>query len=182
MLECIDHLAASVREPRQLGQTRELGGILGPREQQRPVLQYSTTPASLRTPHDLVRAENDIPRITATEAQEWLGGQFQGFASQTSLDVQSTQQSNHPAVDFLIEYPRTDRERMPVRVAGGLTPATLLLELLRDAEITVWPPGWAVSDRHASLWALAEDLAFPLVRTPTPGRWLAVTCLRRERR
>ena len=24
------------------------------------------------------------------------------------------------------------------------------------------------------------DIAFPLVRTNTPGRWLAVTCLRRS--
>ncbi len=74
------------------------------------------------------------------------------------------------------------RTRMPVRIPGATAPATLLLELLRDAEVTAWPPGWAVSDRPAPLWALAEDLAFPLAPTPTPGRWLAVTCLRRERR
>jgi hypothetical protein len=28
------------------------------------------------------------------------------------------------------------------------------------------------------LWAVSGDLAFPLARTNTPGRWLAVTCLR----
>jgi hypothetical protein len=30
------------------------------------------------------------------------------------------------------------------------------------------------------LWAFTADLAFPLARTPTPGRWLAVTCLARN--
>ena len=74
------HLAASVREPCQFSEPREFGGILGPREQQRPVLQNCSAPPSLRTSHDFVRAENDVPRITATEAQEWLGGQFQGLA------------------------------------------------------------------------------------------------------
>jgi hypothetical protein len=74
------------------------------------------------------------------------------------------------------------RERMPVRAPGGSTPAALLLELLAEADIHGWPPGWAVSERPAPLWAVAADLAFPLACTPTPGRWLAVTCLRRERR
>jgi len=47
-----------------------------------------------------------------------------------------------------------------------------------DADVTHWPPAWAVSDRPAPLWAVSGDLAFPLARTNTPGRWLAVTCLR----
>lgn len=74
------------------------------------------------------------------------------------------------------------RERMPVRTPGGDTPAALLLAALGDADVTRWPPGWAVSDRPAELWAITEDLAFPLARTPIPRRWLAVTCLRRGRR
>jgi hypothetical protein len=45
-----------------------------------------------------------------------------------------------------------------------------------------WPPAWAVSDRPARLWAIAGDLAFPLSPTAEPGRWLAVTCLRRGQR
>ena len=102
------------------------------------------------------------------------GAMFVGVAHTEHPEARELVPSDHCLLRF--------RERMPVRVAGGLTPATLLLELLRDAEITVWPPGWAVSDRQAPLWALAEDLAFPLVRTAMPGRWLAVTCLRRERR
>jgi hypothetical protein len=73
------------------------------------------------------------------------------------------------------------RERMPVRVPGIDEVARGLLEALEAADITHWPPGWAVSDRPAPLWAISGDLAFPLARTPTPGRWLAVTCLRRGR-
>ena len=80
-----------------------------------------------------------------------------------------------PSAHCLLRF----RERMPVRAPGGLEPATLLLEALRAADVTRWPPGWAVSDRPAELWAVSGDLAFPLARTPQRGRWLAVTCLRR---
>ncbi len=83
-----------------------------------------------------------------------------------------------PSAHCLLRF----RERMPVRAPGGAAPADLVLDALRDADVTRWPPGWAVSDRPAELWAIADDLAFPLARTPTPGRWLAVTCLRRHRR
>ena len=61
--------------------------------------------------------------------------------------------------------------------AGGQC-VTSLLQALADADVTHWPPAWAVSDRPAGLWAVSGDLAFPLARTNTPGRWLAVTCLR----
>lgn len=103
-----------------------------------------------------------------------VGGMFIGVAHTEHPEAHELVPSDHCLLRF--------RERMPVRAAGGEAPATLLLDLLRDAQISAWPPGWAVSDRPAPLWALADDLAFPLARTPTPGRWLAVTCLRRERR
>ncbi len=73
------------------------------------------------------------------------------------------------------------RERMPVRAAGLDEAASRLIAELEVAVITHWPPGWAVTDRPPELWAIAGDLAFPLARTPVPGRWLAVTCLRRGR-
>jgi hypothetical protein len=73
------------------------------------------------------------------------------------------------------------RERMPVRVPGMDEVVRGLLEVLEDADITRWPPAWAVSDRPAPLWAISGDLAFPLTPTGRPGRWLAVTCLRRAR-
>jgi hypothetical protein len=72
------------------------------------------------------------------------------------------------------------RERMPIRVPGLDEVITGLLATLADADITRWPPGWAVSDKPAPLWAIAGDLAFPLAPTRTPGRFLAVTCLRRN--
>ena len=48
------------------------------------------------------------------------------------------------------------------------------------ADISGWPPAWAVSDRPAELWAVTGELAFPLAPTDTPGRWLALTCLTRR--
>lgn len=72
------------------------------------------------------------------------------------------------------------RQRMPVREPGGEAVTTALREALEAADVSGWPPAWAVSDRDAELWAATDDLAFPLVRTPTAGRWLAVTCLPRN--
>lgn len=83
-----------------------------------------------------------------------------------------------PSAHCLLRF----RERMPVRTPGGAEPAALLLQALADADVTGWPPGWAVTDKPAPLWAISGDLAFPLTRTPQPGRWLAVTCLRRGTR
>jgi hypothetical protein len=73
------------------------------------------------------------------------------------------------------------RERMPIRAPGLDDVMRDLIAVLEDAVITRWPPGWAVTDRPAPLWAIAGELAFPLAQTGTPGRWLAVTCLRRGR-
>lgn len=80
-----------------------------------------------------------------------------------------------PSDHCLLRY----RERMPVREPGAQAPAEGLLDALREADVSAWAPGWATSDKPAELWAICGDLAFPLTRTPTPGRWLAVTCLRR---
>jgi hypothetical protein len=72
------------------------------------------------------------------------------------------------------------RRRMPVRDAGIAPVARALLDTLEAADISGWPPGWAVSDRPATLWAVHQDLAFPLAPSGTPGRWVALTCLRRD--
>jgi hypothetical protein len=71
------------------------------------------------------------------------------------------------------------RQRMPIREPGGEAVALALRAALEAADVSGWPPAWAVSDRPAELWAATADLAFPLAPTPTPGRWLAVTCLAR---
>ncbi len=71
------------------------------------------------------------------------------------------------------------RQRMPIRTPGLDQVITALIADLEAAVIVRWPPAWAVSDRGAELWALHGDLAFPLVKTTDPGRFLATTCLRR---
>jgi hypothetical protein len=71
------------------------------------------------------------------------------------------------------------RQRMPIREPGAAAVADGLRAALEAADVSGWPPSWAVSDRAAELWAATPELAFPLVRTDTPGRWLAVTCLSR---
>lgn len=73
------------------------------------------------------------------------------------------------------------RQRSPVRAAGTAAVLDALLATLEAADVSGWPPGWAVSDRPARLWAVSGDCAFPLQPTSRPGRWLAVTCLRRGR-
>lgn len=72
------------------------------------------------------------------------------------------------------------RQRMPVRDPGVDEVARALIGTLEAADISGWPPGWAVSDQPAELWAVAGEVAFPLARTAHPRRWLAVTCLRRK--
>jgi hypothetical protein len=72
------------------------------------------------------------------------------------------------------------RERMPIRTPGLDDVIAALITTLEDSVVTRWPPAWAVTDKPAPLWAIAGDLAFPLAATPTPGRFLAVTCLRRN--
>jgi hypothetical protein len=52
--------------------------------------------------------------------------------------------------------------------------------VLEDADVTRWPPAWAVSDRHTELWAVSGELAFPLQPSGSPGRFVALTCLGRE--
>ena len=71
------------------------------------------------------------------------------------------------------------RQRMPVRSPGAAEVIAGLRAALEGADISGWPPGWAVNDRPAALWALHGDLAFPLAPTQIPHRWIAVTCLRR---
>lgn len=72
------------------------------------------------------------------------------------------------------------RQRMPIRSPGRDAVDAAVIAALEAADVSGWPPGWAVTDAPAELWAVTGDLAFPLVRTPQAGRWLAVTCLRRE--
>ena len=75
---------------------------------------------------------------------------------------------------------RFRRRRRPVRALGGAALADALVAVLEDADVSRWPPAWAVSDRHTELWAVSGELAFPLRPSGSPGRFVALTCLGRE--
>ena len=69
------------------------------------------------------------------------------------------------------------RQRRPVRERGADVVAEALVAALENADVSRWPPGWAISDRRTDLWAVNRELAFPLERTDRPGRYVATTCL-----
>jgi hypothetical protein len=86
-------------------------------------------------------------------------------------EVREIAPSHHCVVRF--------RERRPVRERGSEAVAEALIAALRDADISRWPPAWAVGDRQTELWAVNGELAFPLERGGAPGRFVATTCLSR---
>ena len=71
------------------------------------------------------------------------------------------------------------RQRRPVRERGADVVAEALIAVLEDADVSRWPPAWAVGDRYTELWAVDDELAFPLEKTGVPGRYVATTCLPR---
>jgi hypothetical protein len=72
------------------------------------------------------------------------------------------------------------RQRRPVRERGSEAVAEALVATLEHADVSRWPPGWAISDRHTDLWAVNGELAFPLERSDRIGRYVATTCLARS--
>ena len=96
---------------------------------------------------------------------------MQRVAHLSHPDVREIVPSHHCVVRF--------RQRRPVSERGLVAVADALIAALEDADVTAWPPAWAVSDRDTELWAVSGDLAFPLERTDRPRRWLATTCLSR---
>ena len=94
-----------------------------------------------------------------------------------------TARIDHPEVSEIVASAHCVhrfRGRNPVREAGIDAVVPALVEALEAADVSAWPPAWAVSDRPAELWAVSGRLAFPLARSDRPGRWVAVTCLRRD--
>ncbi len=73
------------------------------------------------------------------------------------------------------------RKRRPIRTAGLDAVSDALRQAFEEADLTRWAPAWVDTDRHTQMWALVDDLAFPLTPTGQPGSWLATTCLVRER-
>lgn len=96
---------------------------------------------------------------------------MQRVAHLSHPNVREIVPSHHCALRF--------RQRRPVSERGVVAVADALIAALEDADVTAWPPAWAVSDRHTELWAVSGDLAFPLEGTDRPGRWVATTCLPR---
>lgn len=71
------------------------------------------------------------------------------------------------------------RQRRPLRERGGEVVAEALIAALEGADVSHWPPAWAISDRRTELWAVNGELAFPLERSERHGRYVATTCLSR---
>ena len=71
------------------------------------------------------------------------------------------------------------RQRRPVRERGAEAVAEALVVALESADVSRWPPAWAVSDQRTELWAVNGPLAFPLERSDRHGRYVATTCLSR---
>ena len=94
--------------------------------------------------------------------------------------MQRVAQVDHPEVreivpshHFVVRF----RQRRPVRERGSEAVAEALMAALRNADVSRWPPAWAVNDRHTELWAVNGELAFPLEPSGAPGRFVATTCL-----
>src|SRR4051812_45991961 len=99
-----------------------------------------------------------------------------------SLAVQRVAHIHHPEVHEIVPSHHCVvrfRQRRPVRARGADAVAEALVAVLESADVSRWPPGWAVSDRHTDLWAVNGELAFPLERTDRLGRYVATTCLTR---
>jgi hypothetical protein len=71
------------------------------------------------------------------------------------------------------------RQRRPVNERGADVVAEALIEVLEEADISRWPPAWALSERPTELWAVNDGLAFPLEPSGRAGRFVATTCLSR---
>jgi hypothetical protein len=84
-------------------------------------------------------------------------------------EVREVVPSHHCVVRF--------RQRRPVRERGTEAVAAALIDALEQADVSRWPPAWAISERHTELWAVNGELAFPLERGGAPGRYVATTCL-----
>jgi hypothetical protein len=100
-----------------------------------------------------------------------------------SLSLQRIAHIHHPEVHEIVPSHHCVvrfRQRRPVRERGTEAVAEALVMALESADVSRWPPGWAVSDRHTDLWAVSGELAFPLEHTGRRGRYLATTCLARS--
>jgi hypothetical protein len=73
------------------------------------------------------------------------------------------------------------RHRNRIRTAGLDAVGEALRQVFEEADLTRWAPTWVDTSRRTQMWALHQDLAFPLTPAGEPGSWLAATCLVRNR-
>jgi len=102
-----------------------------------------------------------------------------------SLAVQRVAHIHHPEVHEIVPSHHCVvrfRQRRPVRERGSEAVAQALVETLEHADVSRWPPAWAIGDRHTDLRAVNGSLAFPLERSDRHGRYVATTCLARSAR
>src|SRR5215210_1306161 len=97
-----------------------------------------------------------------------------GFASMHLFSrwVQRVAHIHHPEVHEIVPSHHCVvrfRQRRPVRERGAEAVAEALVAVLEDADVSRWPPGWAVNG----------PLAFPLEHSDRHGRYVATTCLSR---
>ena len=91
---------------------------------------------------------------------------------------------DHPEVSEIIASDHCIlrfRKRRRIRTAGLAAVSDALQQAFEEADLTRWAPSWVDTDRRTQMWALLDDLAFPLTPAGPPGSWLATTCLVRER-
>ena len=96
----------------------------------------------------------------------------------------SVWREDHPEVKTVIASEhcvQRFRKRRRIRVPGIQAVAEELREAFEQADLTRWAPPWVVSAHDTQMWALLDDLAFPLVAAGQDGEWLATTCLVRGR-
>jgi hypothetical protein len=73
------------------------------------------------------------------------------------------------------------RKRNRIGIPGLKAVSDALAQAFEEADLTRWAPAWVNTNRQTQMWALVDDLAFPLTPTGQPGSWLATTCLVRDR-
>ena len=89
--------------------------------------------------------------------------------------MQRVARIEHPEVHEIVP----SHHCRPVRERGSEVVAEALIATLEDADVSRWPPSWAIGVRRTELWAVNGELAFPLERSARHGRYVAVTCLSR---
>ncbi|HWX44286.1 MAG TPA: hypothetical protein VNY52_03075 [Solirubrobacteraceae bacterium] len=72
------------------------------------------------------------------------------------------------------------RKRGRIRTPGIDAVSEALQLAFEEADLTRWAPTWVDTNRQTQMWALLDDLAFPLIPAGEPGCWLATTCLVRD--